>query len=379
VIAGSGGVAELKFRDPSRARELAVALTRLTRSVGRSPVTLMHVCGTHEQAIARFGLRATLPPGLRVIMGPGCPVCVTDLSEVDEGVALALQGVRIATYGDMLRLPGSSKSLADAQAEGAQVDVVYSATQAMELAAASDKPVVFFASGFETTAVATAAILLSHPPDNFSVLSAHKYVPPAMEAVARLPEARVDGFLAAGHAAVITGYGLFEEFARRHGTPVVVAGFEPLDILAALVKLLEMVAERRPEVANAYPRCVTREGNRRAQESLWRVFEAADGPWRGIGMIPDGNLQLREEWAAFDARRRFSIDVSGLKLPAASQLSRRCLCGKIMVGLVEPTDCPLFGRECLPESPVGACMVSSEGTCKIWHQYGGRPDLGGTT
>ena len=379
MISGSGGAAELKFRDPGRARELAAALTRLARSVGRSPITLMHVCGTHEQAIARFGLRATLPPEVRLIMGPGCPVCVTDLCEVDEGVALALQGVRIATYGDMLKLPGSSKSLADAQAEGARVDVVYSAAQAVELAAASDEPVVFFASGFETTAVATAAILLSHPPANFSVLSAHKYVPPAMEAVARLPEARVEGFLAAGHAAVITGYGLFEDFARRHGTPVVVAGFEPLDILAALVKLLEMVAERKPEAANAYPRCVSREGNRRAQDSLWRVFQAADGPWRGIGVIPSGNLQLRDEWAGVDARRRFSIDVSGLKTAGASQLSRRCLCGKIMVGLVEPSDCPLFGRECVPESPVGACMVSSEGTCKIWHQYGGRPDLGGTT
>ena len=372
------GVTELKFRDPDRARELSEAIARLVRSLGHAPVTLMHVCGTHEQAIARFGLRSSLPAGLRVIMGPGCPVCVTDSCEVDEGVALALQGVRIATYGDMLKLPGSSKSLADAQAEGAKVDVVYSATQAVELAAATDDPVVFFASGFETTAVATAAILLAKPPANFCVLSAHKYVPPAMEAVARLPEARVEGFLAAGHAAVITGYGLFEDFARRHGTPVVVAGFEPLDILAALVKLLEMVREREPGVANAYPRCVTREGNRRAQESLWRVFEAVDGPWRGVGVIPGGNLQLRPEWSSFDARRRFRIDASGLKQAASSELSRRCLCGKIMVGLVEPTDCPLFGRECAPDSPVGACMVSSEGTCKIWHQYGGRPDLGGT-
>jgi hydrogenase expression/formation protein HypD len=184
--------------------------------------------------------------------------------------------------------------------------------------------------------------------------------------------------LAAGHAAVITGYGLFEDFARRHRTPVVVAGFEPLDILAALVKLLEMIRDSEYGAANAYPRCVTREGNRRAQASLWRVFEAVDGPWRGIGVIPSGNLQLREEWAGLDARRRFRIDVSGLTQTVCSELSRRCLCGKIMVGLVEPSDCPLFGRECRPESPVGACMVSSEGTCKIWHQYGGRPDLGGT-
>ena len=375
----TSGVDELKFRDPHRARELTAALARLVQSIGRAPVTLMHVCGTHEQAIARFGLRASLPPELRVIMGPGCPVCVTDLCEVDESVALALQGVRIATYGDMVKLPGSSKSLADAQAEGARVEVVYSATQAVELARASDEPVVFFASGFETTAVTTAAILLAKPPANFSVLSAHKYVPPAMEAVACLPETRVEGFLAAGHAAVITGYGLFEDFARRHHTPVVVAGFEPLDILAALVKLLEMIRDRDYGAANAYPRCVTREGNRHAQESLWRVFESADGPWRGIGVIPNGNLQLRKEWAALDARRRFRIDVSGLQQKARSELSRRCLCGKIMVGLVEPTDCPLFGRECVPESPVGACMVSSEGTCKIWYQYGGRPDLGGGT
>jgi hydrogenase expression/formation protein HypD len=374
----TSGEGELKFRDPDRARELTAALARLVQSIGRAPVTLMHVCGTHEQAIARFGLRASLPSALRVIMGPGCPVCVTDLCEVDESVALALQGVRIATYGDMVKLPGSSKSLADAQAEGARVEVVYSATQAVELARASDEPLVFFASGFETTAVATAATVLSKPPANFSVLSAHKYVPPAMEAVARLPETRVEGFLAAGHAAVITGYGLFEDFARRHRTPVVVAGFEPLDILAALVKLLEMIRDGEYGAANAYPRCVTREGNRRAQASLWRVFETADGPWRGIGVIPSGNLQLREEWAALDARRRFRIDVSGLTQTVQSELSRRCLCGKIMVGLVEPSDCPLFGRECRPESPVGACMVSSEGTCKIWHQYGGRPDLGDT-
>lgn len=379
MSAATSGVAELKFRDPGRARELTTALARLVQGLHRAPVTLMHVCGTHEQAIARFGLRSSLPPGLRVIMGPGCPVCVTDLGEVDEGVALALQGVRIATYGDMVKLPGSSKSLADAQAEGARVEVVYSATQAVELARASEEPVVFFASGFETTAVTTAAILLAKPPANFSVLSAHKYVPPAMEAVACLPETRVEGFLAAGHAAVITGYGLFEDFARRHHTPVVVAGFEPLDILAALVKLLEMIRDRDYGAANAYPRCVTREGNRHAQASLWRVFESADGPWRGIGVIPNGNLQLRKEWAALDARRRFRIDVSGLQQKARSELSRRCLCGKIMVGLVEPTDCPLFGRECVPESPVGACMVSSEGTCKIWYQYGGRPDLGGGT
>ncbi len=371
------GAAELKFRDPDRARALYTALHRLMAAM-RRPVSLMHVCGTHEQAIARFGLRAGLPSGLRIIMGPGCPVCVTDRPEVDAAVDLALQGVRLATYGDMVRLPGSRMSLADAQAEGAQVHVVYSALQAVELARVRPEPLVFFSSGFETTAVATAAIVQAEPPCNFSVLSAHKYVPAAMEAVARLPAAQVEGFLAAGHAAVITGWGLFEDFARRHRRPVVVAGFEPLDILAALIKLLEMVRNDDARVANAYPRCVTREGNRKAQEALWRVFRKADGPWRGIGIIPDGNLELRDEWTRFDARQRFTVK-SNWRAEPPSEAAGRCLCGKIMVGLVEPTDCPLFGHACTPDAPVGACMVSSEGTCRIWHRYGGRPDLGSST
>jgi hydrogenase expression/formation protein HypD len=185
----------------------------------------MHVCGSHEQAIARFGLRAVFPPELDVVMGPGCPVCVTDVPEVDEAVALAQQGIRIATYGDMLRVPGTPRSLADARAAGAKVDVVYGVAQSVELARATDEPVVFFASGFETTAVATAAMLLADPPANFSVLSAHKYIPPVMEIVAEMPGSKIEGFLAAGHAATITGWGVFERFVARHRVPVVVAGF----------------------------------------------------------------------------------------------------------------------------------------------------------
>ncbi|MGZ6125551.1 MAG: hydrogenase formation protein HypD, partial [Myxococcales bacterium] len=245
-------VAELKFRDPERARRLTAALQRATRGAGR-PVTVMHVCGSHEQAIARFGLRAAFPGDLNVIMGPGCPVCITDVPEVDEGVALALQGVRIATYGDMLRVPGTVKSLAHAQAEGAKIDIVYSISQAVQLARSVPEEVCFFATGFETTAVATAAEILAGPPANFSVLSAHKYIPPVMEIVAEMPENKVEGFLAAGHAASITGWGVFEPFVARHRLPVVVAGFEPLDILAALVKLVELVRDRSPEVVNMFP------------------------------------------------------------------------------------------------------------------------------
>jgi hydrogenase expression/formation protein HypD len=366
---------QLKFRDPGRARALSAALDRLADRVGR-PVTLMHVCGSHEQAIARFGLRAALPRSVDLLMGPGCPVCVTDLPEIDEAVALALQGKVVATYGDMLRVPGTRQSLGDAQAEGARVEVVYGVEQAIALAGRCADQVVFFASGFETTAVTTAAAVLAGLPENLSILSAHKYVPPAMEIVAQIPQSKVEGFLAAGHAAAITGWGLFEPFAARHRLPVVVAGFEPLDILAALLRLLELVAEQRAEVVNLYPRCVTREGNRNALATLWKVFEATGGRWRGIAEIPDGNLRLRPEWAGIDARRRFQIDVSHLQRAGVAPLTDQCICGAIMSGLATPADCPLFGGACTPDSPVGACMVSSEGTCRIWQHYGGRPDIG---
>ncbi len=370
-------ISRLEFRDPVRARALGEALARSVAQIGRAPVSVMHVCGSHEQAIAKYGLRSGFPRGLNVIMGPGCPVCITDMPEIDEGVALALQGVRLATYGDMLRVPGTGGSLADAQANGAKIDVVYSIAQAVELARATSDEVVFFATGFETTAVATAAVLLAGPPPNFSVLSAHKYIPPVMEIVAEMPDTRVEGFLAAGHAATITGWGIFEPFVARHRIPVVVAGFEPLDILASLVKLVEMVRDGEHAVANMFPRCVTREGNRNAQAQLWRVFRPIGGHWRGIAHVPNGNLRLRDEWAAVDARRRFTIDVASLWHRAPSSLARQCICGNIMAGIASPADCALFGQACVPESPVGACMVSSEGTCRIWHQYGGVPNLGG--
>jgi len=368
---------ELKFRDPARARAMVEALSRITAAIGRPRVSLMHVCGSHEQAIAKYGLRASFPDALRVIMGPGCPVCVTDAREVDEGVALALQGVHIATYGDMLRVPGSVMSLADAQAGGAKIHVIYSAGQAVELAQRLKEPVVFFATGFETTAVATAAIVLKGLPGNLSILSAHKFIPPAMDVVAATPGLAVEGFLAAGHAATITGWGVFEAFVERHRLPVVVAGFEPLDILAGLVRLLELVRDGTPAVANMYPRCVTRAGNLRAQDALWTVFEPSSGRWRGIAVVPNGNLALRERFAGLDARARFTIDVKPLARHAPPALAESCLCGSIMTGISSPTDCPLFGDACTPEHPVGACMVSTEGTCRIWHQYGGHPDLGG--
>jgi len=375
----AAGADRLQFRDPQRGRELVDLLGRRTAEVGRSPVSVMHVCGSHEQAIARFGLRASFPRDLHVIMGPGCPVCVTDTPEVDEAVVLARQGVHVATYGDMLRVPGTSLSLADAQAEdgaAGRVHVVYSVSQVVELARElAPEPVVFFASGFETTAVATAAVILAGLPANLSILSAHKYIPPVMEIVAEMPHTRVEGFLAAGHAATITGWKIFEPFVERHRLPVVVAGFEPLDILAGLATLVELVRDGTPRVVNTFPRCVTAEGNLRAQEQLWQVFKPAGGRWRGIAHVPNGNLRLRDEHAGVDARRRFDIDLAELWAGAPSALAAECVCGDIMAGLTDPHACRLFGRECVPSNPVGACMVSTEGTCRIWHQYGGVPDL----
>jgi hydrogenase expression/formation protein HypD len=362
----------LQFRDPDTAQELSARLEELMAEIGE-PVNVMHVCGSHEQAIAKFGLRSILPDGLSVRMGPGCPVCVTNMPEVDEAVALAEDGKVVTTYGDMFRVPGTAKSLADVKADGARVEVVYSASEAVDLARDEpDEEVVFFATGFETTASPTAAVLTDDPPENFSVLSAHKYVPPAMEVVAEMPDTDIDGFLAAGHAAVITGYGLFEEFVHDYDTPVVVGGFEPLDILFGLEQLLEFVRDGEAGLTNAYPRVVSEEGNVDAKQRLWEVFETASGEWRGIAEIPGANLVLREEFADYEARERFDIqpDVGG-----ADPLTEQCICGDIMAGKADPDACDLFGEECTPQNPVGACMVSSEGTCKIWHDYGGHPDL----
>lgn len=358
----------LQFRDVARGRALQSRLAQRVAEAGR-PLTVMHVCGSHEQAMARYGLRQMLPSGLRVQMGPGCPVCVTDSTDIDAVIALAESGLLVLTYGDMFAVPGSSGSLREARARGARVEVIYAATQAIEYAQNTAQPVVFFATGFETTAVATAAILLRDPPANLFVYSAHKWVPAAMEIVASL-RSPIEGFLAAGHAATITGSALFEPFVETYRRPVVIAGFEPLDILSALVCLVDCVVKGRSAVVNAFPRCVTSTGNARARSALSRVFRMGDGPWRGIAQIPGGELELRPELAAHDAKRRFADLLAASRKVSASLDSdpEPCRCGAIMTGSAQPSDCPLFGARCRPDSPVGACMVSSEGPCRIWFE-----------
>lgn len=371
----------LTFRDPAQAHALTNRLAALVAQAER-PLAVMHVCGSHEQAIARYGLRSCLPPGLEVLMGPGCPVCVTDAPEVDQAVALAQSGLHIVTYGDMMRVPGTTLSLDEARAMGAKVTVIYAATQALELARQqAHSPLIFFATGFETTAVATAAILAntaSPPPDNLFVLSAHKWVPAAMEVVATLPDSRIDGYLAAGHAATITGSDIFEPFVARYRRPVVIAGFEPLDILAALVVLVEQLVANQHQLINAFPRCVSTAGNTRAMALLNRVFEVGDGEWRGIARVPHGNLRIRPEYARHDASLHFAaslipthggLDPELVALRQGVGGTGACLCGKIMSGSATPSDCGLFGTRCRPEHPVGACMVSTEGACRIWLEH----------
>jgi len=356
------------LRDPARARALA---TLLRRYAPKDPVRIVHVCGTHEMAIAQHGLRALLPEGVEVLEGPGCPVCVTPTSDLDRAVKLALGGAIVCTFGDMTRVPGTRVTLAGARAQGADVRVVLSAADAVEVARQNPgRKVVFFAVGFETTAPGTAAVLLDSPPQNLCVLASHKLIPPALSALLSGPPGPIAGFLAPGHVSVVIGARAYRPVAERYGVPIVVAGFEPLDILYAIALVLRQLWEGRAEVENAYGRAVTEEGNLRAQDLLARAFEVADAAWRGIGTIPGSGLRLREELAAHDAGQVLPVEAEeGEERPAG------CRCADVLLARAVPSDCPLFRAVCTPLSPVGPCMVGTEGACHVWYRYGGRPEL----
>lgn len=357
------------FRDPAALRELAADLARL--SPGR-PLTFMHVCGTHENAIARFGLRALLPPWLRVIAGPGCPVCVCPPAEIDRAVRLALVArATVATFGDMLPVPGRV-SLAQARAQGADVRVVMGAAEAVELARAEpDREVVMFAVGFETTACTVAAALLAGPPPNFSVLSAHRLIPPALDALLRIEGLALDGFLLPGHVLTVTGTADYEAFVARSGRPAAAAGFEPLDILLGLRELARAACAGEARLANAYRRAVRTDGNPRAREAMAQAFTPADAAWRGLGTIPASGLAVAGPLREFDAAARFRLAPAAGAGPVApaEDDAPGCQCGRVMVGLLDPVDCPLFAAGCTPDDPRGPCMVSQEGTCRSRYLY----------
>lgn len=328
----------------------------------------MEVCGTHTVSIFRSGLRAMLPENLRLVSGPGCPVCVTAQRHIDAAIELAaMPGAILATYGDMLRVPGRLGSLEKLRAAGARVHVVNSARTALDLARAHpEHPVVFLGVGFETTAPATAATVLDaerERVENFAVLMCHKLVVPAMLALLDAGDVPLDGFLAPGHVSVIIGAGAYEPVVRQHRRAVVVAGFEPEQVLRGLVALVRQVLERRAAVENVYASVVTDGGNRVAQALLAQAFVVGDAPWRELGVIPGSGLDLAPTFRRFDALERF-----GIKL-GEDENHPLCRCGEVITGKVEPDECPAFAGACTPLSPIGPCMVSSEGTCAAWYKY----------
>jgi hydrogenase expression/formation protein HypD len=357
-----------EFRDSRLAASLVEEIRREARDLDR--VTLMEVCGTHTMSIFRHGIRGLLPPNVRLLSGPGCPVCVTPNEFLDRAVAYARQpGVIVTTFGDMMRVPGSSSSLERERAEGRDVRVVYSPLDALDVAARNPRSmVVFLGVGFETTAPTIAATVMDARGkglENYAVLCAHKRVVPAMEAVVSSPELDLDGFICPPHVSAIIGSRPYEPLARKHGIPCVVTGFEPLDILQGILMLLRQVrgAEQRVEIQ--YRRVVTREGNPEAMALMDAVFETHESVWRGIGAIPESGLRMRGSFAAWDIERRMTVEVE------PSREDRGCRCGDVLRGILAPPQCALFGKRCVPERPVGACMVSSEGTCAAYYKYGG--------
>ncbi|HEY3345515.1 MAG TPA: hydrogenase formation protein HypD [Anaerolineaceae bacterium] len=356
---------QTEYRDAHLVRAV---LDEIRRTVTRNWV-IMEICGGQTHTILHYGLDQLLPPQIELVHGPGCPVCVTSLELIDKALAIAaLPNVIFTSYGDMLRVPGSHNDLFSVRAGGGQVRVVYSPLDAVKLAQANpDKQVVFFAIGFETTGPANAMSVVQAQMlglKNYSVLVSHVCVPPAMHAILGSPNNRVQGFLAAGHVCSVMGYWEYPPIAEKYRVPMAVTGFEPLDLVQGILMTVRQLETGRCEVENGYPRVVTREGNQAAQAMLKRVFEPCDRKWRGIGPIPMSGWRLTKEFAAFDAERRF--DVGSIQ----TQESQVCIAGQILQGLKKPTQCPAYGKECTPDTPLGATMVSSEGACAAYYRYG---------
>ena len=343
------------------------------KKLGRH-INIMEVCGTHTVAIFRNGIRSILPKNLKLLSGPGCPICVTDQGYIDTVLQLAdREDCLIATYGDMIRVPGRTGSLETRQAK-ANVKVVLSSEDALQLAKDNpEKTVVFVAVGFETTAPATAVVVkeaAAESIDNFCILSGHKLVVPAMRALVSEKNHNIDAFLCPGHVSVIIGYGAFAEIVEDFGRPCVVAGFEPVQIIEGLAEICRQLSAGKAELKSVYAAVVTKEGNTAAQKIIDECFEVADGYWRGLGKIEKSTLKLKDKYSRFDALTRFNITETQGKDTSG------CRCGEVLCGLIEPPECGLFGRNCTPQEPVGPCMVSSEGACAAWFKYGGSRESG---
>ena len=366
-----------EFRDPIAARGVLGAIHQVLARIGATeakPVSIMEICGGHTHAIFRYGLDRLTGPGLEFIHGPGCPVCVLPMQRVDEAVAIARQpGVIFTTFGDAMRVPGTRLSLLQAKAAGADVRMVYSPLDALALARRyPERQVVFFALGFETTTPATAFTIQQAAADriaNFTVFCNHITVPPPLRALLEDPHVGIDGFVGPGHVSMVIGIRPFDFIARDHGKPIVVAGFEPLDLLQSVLMVLTQIQEGRAEVENQYARIVPNEGNPVAIAVCADVYELRDSfEWRGLGEIEKSGLKIRPKYAAFDAELRFNVGYGAKSRPTAE--ADGCRCGDVMTGRIKPRGCPKFGVDCTPEAPLGALMVSSEGACAAYYQYG---------
>jgi hydrogenase expression/formation protein HypD len=358
------------FRRKDLVRGLASAIEAAARGLG--PLRIMHVCGTHERSVNRFGLRSLLPESVRIVAGPGCPVCVCPLSDLAAARDLALMpGIVLASFGDMLAVPGPEGSLLEARSRGADLRVVYSASDALELAESNPgKEIVFFSIGFETTTAPTAAILSgleARPVANFSLISSNRRVPEALDFLLSSGGLSVDGLLLPGHVSVIIGSEAYDFLAKRHHLPCAIAGFEPVDLLAGILAILEQRRAGRSEIVNSYSRAVLPRGNEKARALIARVYEGCDAEWRGLGILPGTGLRLKPDFASYDAVARFGLES---RSPGEDRIEG-CRCAEVMAGLEEPSSCPRFGLSCAPETPVGPCMVSDEGTCRIRYEYGG--------
>ena len=357
----------MKYIDEYRKKELILSLSAELKRISRKEIVLMEVCGGHTMAIHRFGLTSLFPPNIRLISGPGCPVCVSSQQFIDRAMAYSkIPGVIITTYGDLIRVPGSTTSLEKERAVGSDVRIVYSVLESLAIAKENpDKKVVFLGIGFETTAPLTAAAILQARKEkisNFFVLSAHKIMPPVMKALVA-EGVKIDGFIAPGHVSAITGTAIYDDLVTVCGLGVVISGFEPVDMMQSVLMLARQLETGMPAVEVQYQRVVQREGNQVAQKILEEVFEYRDDSWRGLGMIPGSGLGIRASLSAFDAEKQFTVVVLESTEP------KGCICGQILRGLKTPVDCPLFAKKCTPSDPVGACMVSGEGTCATYYKY----------
>jgi len=353
------------YRDPTLAKKLRLEIERIAKTI-QEHVILMHVCGSHEWTITHFGIRTLLPENVEVRAGPGCPVCVTPAADIDAAVRLSLEGKTILTYGDMSRAKGSGMSLYEAKASGGDFRVVYSVHDAVEMAQENpQREHIFFAVGFETTAPPTAYEILKSPPPNLTFLTSYRYVPPAVAAVAASSDLAVSGFLNAGHASTVTGMKAYESCFNQSHKPMVFAGFEPIDVLISIAMILKQIADREPKMENEYTRAVTWEGNLKAQAAMDKVFDRVDGYWRGVATIPASGFRMREEFREHDARARFALK----EIPGSEQFIPEARCGDVILGKIDPPECPLYMKLCTPASPKGPTMVSAEGTCKIWADH----------